>query len=174
MSIFFLLCFLTGILLGVRLLFFGAERRRPVAGAIPLRRSEPAIVAFLTMLGLAGYLFVRYSGLTTGRVLAYAVTLAAIWAFVVTRIAIATAKIVPELNPDDPRFVLQGCVAVVTRGIEPGAEGEILIPAGESHRSIRARNIGDGGIPAGDEVCIERVEDGVAFVERWALVERRL
>lgn len=174
MSVVFLLCFLAGILLGVRLLFFGAERRRVRSGAMPLRRSEPALVAFLSMFGLAGYLFVRYSELSTARIVVSATVLAAAWAFLITRIAIATARIVPEVNPDDPRFALQGHVAVVSRDIPADAEGEIRVQHGSVTQTLRARNIGDGGIATGDEVCIERVDDGVAFVERWSLVEERL
>jgi len=40
--------------------------------------------------------------------------------------------------------------------------------------TVRAHDIANGAIAAGEEVCIERVEDGVAHVERWALVEERL
>jgi hypothetical protein len=29
-------------------------------------------------------------------------------------------------------------------------------------------------LPAGAEVVIDRIEDGVAYVEEWAVVERRL
>jgi len=50
MTFLFLTAFIAGLLLGVRVMFFGAERRqlRP-ADAMPLRRSEPAIVGFLLM-----------------------------------------------------------------------------------------------------------------------------
>lgn len=174
MIIAFLLCFLAGILFGVRLLFFGAERRHPKEGSITLRRSEPAAIAFVTMFGLTGYLFARSGSLATSRIIGYSLVLAAAWAFIVTRLAIAAARVVPEVNPDDPRFTLQGCVAVVTRDIPADAEGEISFEVGPATQSLRARHIGEGGIPAGDEVCIEHVDDGVAFVERWSLVERRL
>jgi hypothetical protein len=40
--------------------------------------------------------------------------------------------------------------------------------------TVRARDISGGAIAVGLEVCIERVEDGVAHVELWALVEERL
>ena len=39
MSILYVVAFITGLLLAVRIMFFGAERRRPRAGdALPLRR----------------------------------------------------------------------------------------------------------------------------------------
>ena len=40
--------------------------------------------------------------------------------------------------------------------------------------TTRARDIANHAIAAGEEVCIERVEDGVAHVELWSLVEERL
>ena len=100
MTFLFLAAFIAGLLLGVRVMFFGAERRRlQPADAMPLRRSEPAIVGFLLMFGVAGYLLTRH--------------------------------------------------------------GTVSGPAGIA-------------IAEGQEVCIERVEDEVAFVELWAIVEQRL
>jgi hypothetical protein len=50
MTYLFLASFIAGLLLGVRVMFFGAERRRRrSADALPLRRSEPAIIGFLLM-----------------------------------------------------------------------------------------------------------------------------
>ena len=46
MQYLFVAAFVSGLLLAVRLIFFGAERRRQrLADVMPLRRSEPAIVA---------------------------------------------------------------------------------------------------------------------------------
>ena len=174
MPVTYLICFIAGILLGVRLLFFGAERRRLRAGAFPLRRSEPAIVALLMMFGLAGYALTRSGRLGAGYTVLAALVVAGAFALIVTRVAIATARITPEVDPEDPRFSLQGCVAVVTVTIAAGSLGEIRFDDRGSGRTLQARNIGDGDIAAGDEVCIERVEDGVAMVERWSLVEERL
>jgi membrane protein implicated in regulation of membrane protease activity len=173
-SYLYLASFLSGILLGVRLLFFGAERRRLRSGALPLRRSEPAVLAFLVMFGLVGYLCLRSNRVTPLFAFAFAAALGIVWAYVVTRLAIATARITPEVNPDDPRFALQGRVAVATVAIESEVEGQIRYDAVDAPLYLPARNIIDGVIPVGDEVCIERVEGGVAYVEHWPLVEKRL
>jgi hypothetical protein len=87
--------------------------------------------------------------------------------------------VTPEHDPDDPRFRWQGTVAVVTAAIPPGGEGSITFqPSGvadDGPRTTRARAIDEGAIADGVEVCIERIDDdGVAIVERWALVEARL
>jgi hypothetical protein len=63
MSVVYLIGFCLGLLLGVRIMFFGAERRRgPKTEGMPLRRSEPAAAAFLVMFGVAGYLLTRPAG----------------------------------------------------------------------------------------------------------------
>jgi len=175
MSAVYLVSFIAGLLLAVRIMFFGAERRRARAvDPMPLRRSEPAISAFLVMLGVAGYLLTRPGRLSPGMGAGAAVILGALWAALVTRLAIATARVQPEHDPDDPRFVLQGHVAVVTAGIPADGQGTILLGEAEGQRSLQARSIDGQPIEAGLEVCIERVEDGVAFVELWAAVEARL
>ena len=171
----FLVALIAGLLLGVRLMFFGAERRRPATHAeLPLRRWEPAMIGFLVMFGIAGYLLTRHGTMGPGSGTATALLLGVAWAGVVTRVAIATARVQPEHDPEDPRYILQGHVAVVTSAIPAGGEGSIAIEEGSRSRSLRARTIDDSGVPAGQEVCIERVDDDVAYVEPWAAVEARL
>jgi membrane protein implicated in regulation of membrane protease activity len=175
MSYVYLAAFITGLLLAVRIMFFGAERRRARAlDAMPLRRSEPAVVAFLVMFGVAGYLLTRHGMLSLVVGTGVALLLGAFWAVLVMRLAIATARIQPEHDPDDPRYLLQGHVAVVTEAIPASGEGAITYGEGDGHRTLRARAIDESAMSEGLEVCIERVVDEVAFVEPWALVEARL
>jgi membrane protein implicated in regulation of membrane protease activity len=174
LSYLFISFFLAGILFGVRLIFFGAERRRLRAGVTPLRRSEPAIVGFVFMFGLAGYLFHRSGRVSPAFATLMASATGVVWAYVVTRVAIATARMVPLADHEDPRFVLQGHVAVVTVPIDESGNGAIRYDHAGRSETLPARNIGTDAIAAGEEVCIERLEDGVAIVERWALVEKRL
>ena len=175
MSFLFLASFIGGLLLGVRLMFFGAERRkRPSADALPLRRWEPAAVGYLVMFGVSGYLLTRRGGLSSTTAVVIASIIGIVCAAIVTRIAIAMARIEPEHDPDDPRYILQGRVGVVTVAIPAGGEGMICYEDVGSTPAVRARNIGVGAIAAHQEICIERVEDGVAHVELWALVEERL
>ncbi|MEO8621940.1 MAG: hypothetical protein ABI625_12795 [bacterium] len=175
MSYIFLASFFGGLLLGVRLMFFGAERRkRPSADTLPLRRWEPAAVAFLFMFGVAGYLLSRNTESSTAASVAIATGVAVVFATVVTKLAIATARVQPEHDPDDPRYVLQGRVGVVTVAIPAQGAGMIRYEEAGSAPTVPARDISGGAIAVGQEVCIERVENGVAHVELWALVEERL
>lgn len=175
MSVVYLTSFLAGLLLAVRIMFFGAERHRAHAGdAMPLRRSEPALAAFLVMFGVAGYLLTRPGRLAPLAGAGVAVLLGMTWAVLVTRLAITMARTRPEHDPDDPRYVLQGHVAVVTIAIPAGGEGTIAYGDTDRPRTLRARSIDEHAIDTGLEVCIERVDGDLASVEPWAAVEARL
>jgi membrane protein implicated in regulation of membrane protease activity len=171
----FLGSFIGGLLLAVRLMFFGAERRRHRgADSFPLRRSEPALVAFLLMFGIAGYLLTRHGALAPAAGTVVAVALALAWAALVTRLAIATARLQPGHDPDDLRYLLQGRLGIVTVAIPAGGEGMVRYEDGGQFHAVPARGIGDDAIAAEEEICIDRIEAGVAHVEPWKLVEQRL
>jgi hypothetical protein len=175
MTYLFLAAFIAGLLLGVRVMFFGAERRRlRSADAVPLRRWEPAVIGFLLMFGIAGYLLTRRGTVASAAGVGIAAVLGLVWAAVVTRVAVATARVQPEHDPDDPRYVLQGHVAVVADAIPRDGEGAITLTDAGATRRVRARTIDGSAVAAGEEVCIERVEDEIAYVELWAIVEQRL
>jgi hypothetical protein len=69
---------------------------------------------------------------------------------------------------------IQGTLAVVTREITPAGEGEISYEHLGRRELALARSLGVTAIPSGSEVVIDRIENGVAFVEEWAVVEQRL
>jgi hypothetical protein len=69
---------------------------------------------------------------------------------------------------------IQGQLAVVTRDITPAREGEISYDHLGKREQIPARSLGATPITTGSEVVIDRIEDGIAFVEEWAVVEQRL
>ncbi len=174
MNVLFLVCFIAGLLLAVRLMFFGAERRTVTPDSTPLRRSEPAIVALLLGFGIAGYLFHTRSGYGTAAVLMLALVIAVASAALLTRLAVVTASLVPEHDPEDPRYRLQGVVGHLLSCIPADGEGRVSFPDGSATRELLAREIESRAIEAGEEVCIERIDGDVAWVERWASVEARL
>src|SRR5215204_1941958 len=142
MTYLFLASFIAGLLLGVRVMFFGAERRqRSSPDSLPLRRSEPAIVGFLLMFGVAGYLLIRRGAVSPGMGALIAASLGLVWAVLVTRLAVATARVQPEHDPEDPRYALQGHVAVVSTAIPSDGEGAITFSDAGAQRTIRARTI---------------------------------
>ena len=65
-------------------------------------------------------------------------------------------------------------------GLQIGAQATDFVLLFMNHDGIKSllKNKfemgGDASVAAGEEVAIDRVEDGVAFVEQWAQVEARL
>ena len=184
----FLVAFWLGLLTGVLAMFFGVERQggeRPapvpgVGGIVGMRRTisarlnVPSVAAFATLFGATGYLLTRYTRLgPIGRVLIAAPVGVA---GVVGAIALIAKWAVPSAMQEevDERFLLQGHLALVTRAIGASGRGEIRYDEGGASYMVPAASL--EGIPLEEdtEVVIERIEDGVAYVEPWARVEKRL
>ena len=187
MTSLFLVAFIVGLILGVRTMLYGVERggasaftiapeqigrtHRPPAPRV--RWMEPLVAAFLTGFGVAGYVTLR-QGVAPGLAVAVGTLTGAMLAVVVSRLVRKAQAFVPEHDPDDPRYVLQGHVARVTTPIAVSADGEIAYTVEGASHVARARTIDGGAVSAGTEVVIERIEDGVAYVEPWSEVEQRL
>jgi hypothetical protein len=161
-------------------MFFGVQRQLD-DDHLGHRAWPFALAAFLVAAGALLYAQARSaSGVTVGWILTVvligAVAGGGAW-WLVKRSAS-----IPSTDPDDdPRYRFQGHVA---RVIEPigghaGGEGRIAFSFGGRRYELRARWVpGDweaqslGRVES--EVVIERVEDDVAFVEPWQVVEQRL
>jgi hypothetical protein len=175
----FVAALILGLLLAVRAMLLGVERRRvPLGTKAPstpnVRFSTPVVSAFAFTFGAAGYLLTRPGrmGLAAGTVVA--LLIGAIAGALAVRVVRRAAAFVPEHDPDDPRYVLQGHVATVTAPIGAGTEGEIAYVIEGARYTTRARGLDGSTAEQGIEVVIERIEDGVAYVEPWVEVEKRL
>jgi membrane protein implicated in regulation of membrane protease activity len=173
MSIVYLLAFIAGILLGVRVMLLGIERRSRVraSSAGDIRPALPLVAGFLVGFGVAGYLTARFVGSVAA--LVTAVIVGAVVAGALRWLAIKSATSA-ELQPEDERFILQGHVAQVISSIAAGSEGRISFEAAGERRVLRARSLDEGAVGEGTEVVIERIEGDLAFVEPWVQVEQRL
>jgi len=177
----FLGLFLAGLVLAVGAMLFGVERTRPSVNGAPTigaRLTVPNVAAFATVSGAVGYLLHRYSSLGTATVfviaaiagmlgVAGAILLVARWA-----LPAVAAEVVDE------RYLLQGHPARVTALVD-GAAGapsayEISYQEGGATHQLRAQSLEGSALSPGSEVVIERVENGIAYVEAWSVVERRL
>lgn len=187
MTLLFLASFVVGLLVAVRVMFFGIERPAHPAPAatVPatprIRFSYAALAAFALLFGVVGYLLVR-GGAASGVAFAIAVIVGIVGAFLAGWGAAAWARVLPEHDVEDPRYVLQGHPARVTAAIAPDRDGEIVYEIGDERRTARARLVedadapegGDSSVAVGTEVVIERIDDDVAYVEPWLQVEKRL
>ena len=164
---------IVGMALGILVTFFGIERRR----GDEVRRPHPAIslpslAAAMTAWGLLGYLLAR-AGVATRWTVAVASGSAVLAWFGMSALLAKWALKAPLHDPHEMAEMLQGHVALVTAGIgeEPGTITYQL--QGRTH-VVRARSLDGRPVREGTEVVIERIEDDVAYVEPWSLVEKRL
>ena len=173
MSIVYLLAFISGLLVAVRVMLFGIERQRDGAprAVRDLRAAEPLVAGFAVGFGLAGYLASRIvspPGAVIAAVLVGALSVA-VFRWLVVKSASAAAQ-----DVEDERFALQGHVAQVVSEIAARSEGLISFETAGGRRVLRARSLDDGAVEKGTEVVIERIEGDLAFVEPWVHVEQRL
>ncbi len=183
-ALFFLL---SGLVLGVFAMLYGTERHVQPVSAPHERHSEhdtarepsplfnlASLAAFSFGFGLTAYLLTRHTalpiaaqvviaGAAGGAALALQSVLIARWA-----IPAARAEHVDE------RFLLQGTIGRITASVPANAAGEMVYMLDGKSYALPAKSIDNVAIAADTDVVIDRVEDGVAYVELWTRVESRL
>lgn len=177
MSMLWSLAIVAGLLILVYLMIAGVPRvedgRGIPAGSAP-RTILPMLGAMCTGGGVAGYLSGRSPALGAG-VRTAIVLGAALGAAVAARWLVRVAFAAPSADPeDDPRYRYQGHVARMTQAITTDARGRVVFEIDGQHFDLAAQSIDGATIAAGTEVVIERIDDDLATVERWAVVEERL
>jgi len=176
MTIVYLASFVGGLLLAVRIMISGVERSRAEhpTGERSFRLSPPVVSSFAAVFGLAGYVMARQQLGTLVTQLVVAGVLGTVIAAITAQLVRNWWKVTPEYETDDERYILQGHPARVTRSISAGVDGEVAFEVEDKKHVLPARGIDDTVLPSGAEVIIERIEDGVVYVESWVEVEKRL
>ncbi|HMI44187.1 MAG TPA: hypothetical protein VK516_11205 [Gemmatimonadaceae bacterium] len=177
LKIFFLIAFIGGLVLAVFAMLHGVEyarRRRNRSRKPSPFFNLPAVAAFAVGFGAVGYPLASRTRLPV-----WAVILIAIGggALAITGIITLLARwalrgLAGPFSSEDQE--IQGTLAVVTREITPAGDGEISYEHLGRRELALARSLGVTAISSGSEVVIDRIENGVAFVEEWAVVEQRL
>ena len=173
MPLFFALFLLAGLLVGVVAMLGGIDRGAR-HGAWVKYLNLPTAGAAASLFGIVGYPLAKYSSLGTTAILAIAG--ASALGAAVGMVALIAGWAVPSaaLHVEDPRFALQGYPARVSQSISTGRAGEIAFEHDGSRRIVPAVGLEGAAISEGTEVVIERVEDGIAYVELWSNIEREL
>ena len=164
-----------GVVAAVHVMLYGVERQRAPGDESPRSFSaSPALIAiFCFLTGIVGYISMRL-GLRPAATWTAALGVSAIAAFGASRAIAGWWTVVPEHDVDDERYVLQGSLGRVVAAIPNQAAGKISLESSGHKNVLPARAIDDQAMAVGTEVVIERIEDGVAYVEDWAAVEKRL
>lgn len=186
MHLVFLSAFLLGLVLGVYVMIRGVERIKPPAGTAPVDAlgrpvgvarmafATPTIGAFAAVFGATGYLLRRYADLRDVTVLIVAITVAAVGAVVAGRLVARWARLAATHDAPDERYLLQGHPARVVSPIGAVGPGQIAYVLGGTRYAASARSVDGSAVPADTDVVIERVENGVVYVEPWVRVEQRI
>ena len=171
MKLTFLFLFLAGLVLGVVGMLIGIDRHWKRSRRTPLF-NLPTVAAFATVLGAAGYLFLRYSTLRLLPIVLVSLGLALATALGV--FGLIAGWVLPSAARDveDERYRLQGHLARVTSSIGPQDAGKVAYEDAGS-RTADALSLDGESIAIGAEVVIERIENGIAYVERWSKIERQ-
>ena len=152
----------------------GVEHTRPSrAGAPSPFFNLPSYAAFGFGFGVVGYPLATRTSLPVWAILLIALIAGAVtvsgMVILLARWALRDAA--GATAHDDE---IQGQLAVVTRDIQSNSSGEITYESFGRKVRIPAVAIGDKRLPVGSEVVIDRIENGVALVEEWAVVEQRI
>ena len=164
-----------GLLAAVRVMLYGVERPRPAGDQSPRSFSaSPALVAtFCFVAGIVGYASLRLGTHVFAAIVA-ALGVGTVATYAASQIIASWWTVVPEHDVDDERYVLQGSLGRVVAAIDGSQGGKISLESSGHRDLLPARGIDDQTMAVGTEVVIERIEDGVAYVEDWATVEKRL
>ncbi len=173
MNTLFLIAFGGGLALAVYAMLHGVERSRETGVTRPAAYLNlPSVAAFMVAFGAVGYALMRNSSLSA----APTVVIAAIGGglgWVGMSVLMAKWALRPsEPNPHDIAEEIQGQPAVVVTAISVDSLGSISY--GRAGQVAPAKSIDSATLRPGTEVVIDHFDDGVAIVEDWASVERRL
>jgi hypothetical protein len=172
-GVIFILIFFAGLVLGVVSMLVGVQRDHPPRTARSMFNLA-TIGAFATITGAVGYLLTRYTALGIPATSAIAIVSGlGAWGLAVAMIA---GWAVPSAarEPDDERYALQGFLGKVTKAIGEGTHGEIAYEIEGAWHRAQAQSLDGRSIEIGTEIAIERIENGVAWVERWSTIEQQL
>lgn len=166
--------FLAGLLCSVRVMVAGVERDRGADGFV-VRTRWAMLAGALTSAGFLGALLIRLSDLSGGMT-AVAALLTGAAGVGAARILVRRAVAMPVSDHDfDPRFALQGVPATVVEPIpEIGAGVVSLLSRAGKPVLLAARSVNGSAIARDVEVAVERIDEGIAFVETWSAIEARL
>lgn len=169
----FLIVFIAGLAVGVYSMLHGVTAA-PAAGVTTRwgMLSAPSVSAFGIAFGAIGYLCSTHTALSEASVILISLAggLATVPISAPLLARAAKSRSIP--HPDD--VTLEGQPATVTQAVSDTVLGEVAYERdGKSFRHP-ALNVTDGTLAPGKDVVIDRIEQGVAYVEDWDRVEKRL
>ena len=174
MKYFYLSSFFLGLALAVQVMLHGVERWRRRRSTQPSAvLNPPTFAALAAGFGAGGYLLTTRSALDRPVIFFLSLVIGVGAHFGMTVLMARWAFQQHSQSSADDEDI-NGQVATVTRAITADQPGEISWVAYEKTHSLPATGMTESLIAEGSEVVIDVVENGVARVELWSVVESRL
>jgi uncharacterized membrane protein YphA (DoxX/SURF4 family) len=174
MKYFYLSIFLLGLALAVQVMLHGIERWRLSRSTQPSAVVNPPTFAALAAgFGAGGYLLTTRSGIRPSVIFLLSLVIGVAAHFAMTVLMARWAFRGAAHSPSEDEEI-NGQVATVTKEISPEGAGEVSWVAYDKTHFLPATALSGSSIPQGTEVVIDVVENGVARVELWSVVESRL
>ena len=174
-SILFVVAFTGGLVLAVIAMLHGVEYTRPKRSRAPSPFFNlPALAAFAVGFGAVGYPVASRTGLAAWGVLLIAAGSGALAMSGMITLLASWALRGVKANSTADEYEIQGQLAIVTRDIGATVPGEIRYELLGREIRVPAKTLTEKPLSAGAEVVIDRMENGIAFVEEWAVVEQRI
>jgi MFS family permease len=171
----FLGIFMGGLVVAVFAMLHGVEHTRRNRSRAPSPFFNlPAVAAFAVGFGATGYLLASRATWQSWAVVLLAAVVGSLatvgMILLLARWALRGEAGHVAAQEDE----IQGQLAIVSAEIGAARPGEISYEQLGRRVTISALGVGDNVLPVGTEVVIDRIEDGIAFVEEWSVVEQRL
>lgn len=173
MRVLFLSTFILGLVLGVVSMIAGIDRDQR-RGRWVKYFNLPTIGTAAMLFGIVGYPLAKYTSLKPGATVVIAA--AAALAGGIGMVAVIAGWALPSAARDipDERYQLQGHLAKVTKSIDGSQGGQIAFEVEGKRQIATAASLDGTSIAVDAEVVIERLENGVAYVERWTTIAKQL
>jgi hypothetical protein len=169
----FLLVFIAGLGAAVYTMLQGVT---PAPAARPTTRlgmlTAPSVAAFAVVFGAVGYLCTTRTALSPAMILFFAFAAGAATIPVSAPLLARIARIRNAASAED--LDIEGQLAKVVSPLSDVSPGNVAYHRDGREFTQRALNVVSGALGAGRDVVIDRMENGIAYVEEWERVEKRL
>jgi hypothetical protein len=168
----FLLVFMAGLGAAVYTMLLGvtpspAARATTKVGML----TAPSVAAFAIVFGAVGNLCTTRTTLTPFVIFVIAFAAGAVTIPVSAPIL---ARVARSRKTSGEDFDVEGQLATVVSPLSDVSPGDVVYNRDGHEVTQRAVNLVSGVLAAGHEVVIDRIQDGIAYVEAWETVEKRL
>lgn len=168
----FLLVFTGGLAIAVYTMLHGVTAA-PTARAVTRigKISAPSVAAFAVVSGAIGYLCISHSTLSYPFVALLSLLGGAA---TIPLSAPLLARVARKRNDPSTEATIEGHLARVISPVSESEAGEIEYQKDGRDVRRRALNLLPGMLAVGSDVVIDRIDAGIAYVEDWDSVEKRL